>query len=157
MSCYRAGMSVDRSAPRANHGDDVQCACVENDMGAGSIGERGSALRDNAGVRCLPRLDGMKRAICRFAPPVRDAVGAVGRLLDLPYKQARHQGVKEPGRHVDDVTWMHDHACQERLDRLVAAQRSGETPWVYGRIAADRKSTRLNSSHTDISRMPSSA
>ena len=34
--------------------------------------------------------------------------------------------------------------------------------WVFieqtdGKPAADRKSTRLNSSHTDISRMPSSA
>ena len=29
--------------------------------------------------------------------------------------------------------------------------------WVLSRLAIDRKSTRLNSSHTDISRMPSSA
>ena len=32
------------------------------------------------------------------------------------------------------------------------------TDWVTdGEMAEDRKSTRLNSSHTDISRMPSSA
>ena len=29
--------------------------------------------------------------------------------------------------------------------------------WLEGELVQDRKSTRLNSSHTDISRMPSSA
>ena len=36
-------------------------------------------------------------------------------------------------------------------------QALGHWPWPRERLAADRKSTRLNSSHTDISRMPSSA
>ena len=32
-----------------------------------------------------------------------------------------------------------------------------DDPYTFGQIAADRKSTRLNSSHNVISRMPSSA
>ena len=40
---------------------------------------------------------------------------------------------------------------------LTAASKSFLTSSPDGLIDADRKSTRLNSSHTDISRMPSSA
>ena len=39
--------------------------------------------------------------------------------------------------------------------KSVAVAYQGDS--VYGMVVADRKSTRLNSSHTDISRMPSSA
>ena len=41
------------------------------------------------------------------------------------------------------------------LDPLV--QRTLLTPVQYGEVPADRKSTRLNSSHMSESRMPSSA
>ena len=54
-------------------------------------------------------------------------------------------------------------ALRRTPDRLTAAERvilRGKLPkrahTVYGSVL-DRKSTRLNSSHTDISRMPSSA
>ena len=40
--------------------------------------------------------------------------------------------------------------------RLIVANSAGAATDVAGRVL-DRKSTRLNSSHTDISRMPSSA
>ena len=41
-------------------------------------------------------------------------------------------------------------------DRIIHCRWSGESNWIpWG--DRDRKSTRLNSSHTDISRMPSSA
>ena len=42
------------------------------------------------------------------------------------------------------------------LDRLLEDGRVGFDA-ITGASAGDRKSTRLNSSHTDISRMPSSA
>ena len=50
-----------------------------------------------------------------------------------------------------------------RPDATQAGQRSdnrwidAEPVWPETTISSDRKSTRLNSSHTDISRMPSSA
>ena len=41
---------------------------------------------------------------------------------------------------------------------VLAHTRRGNVHWaITGWLVADRKSTRLNSSHTDISRMPSSA
>ena len=40
---------------------------------------------------------------------------------------------------------------------LSARSSSGEDFETFFDLASDRKSTRLNSSHTDISRMPSSA
>ena len=46
--------------------------------------------------------------------------------------------------------------CQG-LGPTQAAQKFGFSKQRYFQLRADRKSTRLNSSHTDISRMPSSA
>ena len=50
---------------------------------------------------------------------------------------------------------------QEIIARLEAGTKPWIKPWrgvpVSRPLRADRKSTRLNSSHTDISRMPSSA
>ena len=43
------------------------------------------------------------------------------------------------------------------FDLLNLPRPATSSPWAYVKIAEDRKSTRLNSSHTDISRMPSSA
>ena len=42
--------------------------------------------------------------------------------------------------------------CMEDEDYLLRVSKT-----LYPKIAQDRKSTRLNSSHTDSSRMPSSA
>ena len=52
-----------------------------------------------------------------------------------------------------------DHFVQLTDEILYFTEDSGRTPGVYGRVTAtgDRKSTRLNSSHPSISRMPSSA
>ena len=46
-----------------------------------------------------------------------------------------------------------------RLEMLMPSREytDNEIIWMRGYQQADRKSTRLNSSHTDISRMPSSA
>ena len=40
---------------------------------------------------------------------------------------------------------------------LLVTLQPGQTGWSWTTGDKDRKSTRLNSSHTDISRMPSSA
>ena len=51
-------------------------------------------------------------------------------------------------------------AAAEKQKIVVAfndASDTGENGFTYKWIKADRKSTRLNSSHTDSSRMPSSA
>ena len=59
-----------------------------------------------------------------------------------------------------------DQQVNEVVDAIVAAAQTGKIGdgkvWVIPveqivRVRTDRKSTRLNSSHTDISRMPSSA
>ena len=46
---------------------------------------------------------------------------------------------------------------QEVEDRLLLSDFLRHTLGLTGTHVGDRKSTRLNSSHTDISRMPSSA
>ena len=51
----------------------------------------------------------------------------------------------------EDMEAARDHIADVMLDRLLL------TPARIAGMAADRKSTRLNSSHTDSSRMPSSA
>ena len=53
-----------------------------------------------------------------------------------------------PGEHPEQAT-----LCTAPL--VVARRRAKAEGWTL--IEGDRKSTRLNSSHTDISRMPSSA
>ena len=45
---------------------------------------------------------------------------------------------------------------EEYLDGLTSEELRIEMEWLKS-VGEDRKSTRLNSSHTDISRMPSSA
>ena len=42
-------------------------------------------------------------------------------------------------------------------DKTLRFETGKLAPQSQGAVVADRKSTRLNSSHTDISRMPSSA
>ncbi len=54
------------------------------------------------------------------------------------------------------VVGLPDTAVQESRERVRAAIANSEFEFPLRRIT-DRKSTRLNSSHTDISRMPSSA
>ena len=49
---------------------------------------------------------------------------------------------------------------EEKREQIIVLKEEGGIkllPIVIGLNEADRKSTRLNSSHTDISRMPSSA
>ena len=46
---------------------------------------------------------------------------------------------------------------QEKLKTLEAQKTEAENLEAVKKILADRKSTRLNSSHTDSTRMPSSA
>ena len=47
--------------------------------------------------------------------------------------------------------------ARERIHRAVADARLLANPASWSRVAEDRKSTRLNSSHIEESRMPSSA
>ena len=48
-------------------------------------------------------------------------------------------------------------AERRRAVEAAVAEARGRVPLLVGASALDRKSTRLNSSHTDSSRMPSSA
>ena len=58
-----------------------------------------------------------------------------------------------------DLQWQYDWAGSSLINkRLLVCGRCLDVPQQQLRaIVVDRKSTRLNSSHTDISRMPSSA
>ena len=55
-------------------------------------------------------------------------------------------------KNADAILLVEDNPDDAELTKL-ALSRHG----LEGRVTQDRKSTRLNSSHTDISRMPSSA
>ena len=63
------------------------------------------------------------------------------------------------------IVGLPDEACRESRDRVRAAMLSSELEWPSSRVTVnlaptsrrDRKSTRLNSSHIPLSRMPSSA
>ena len=52
---------------------------------------------------------------------------------------------------------MQEKAGQQEIVKLQRLPREGMHKYKYILEEIDRKSTRLNSSHTDISRMPSSA
>ena len=55
------------------------------------------------------------------------------------------------------LSLVHLYACYFKLNRLRAATKPGLLLLLAVFYAADRKSTRLNSSHMSESRMPSSA
>ena len=71
---------------------------------------------------------------------------AMSNLIGQGYNQAYNQAAQQ---------YSTDAARQ--LQAQLANQQAGLTTGQQNLGAADRKSTRLNSSHTDISRMPSSA
>ena len=83
-----------------------------------------------------------------------------------------YTGLHLVNQNSNQVTAQHKKSLQRESDKMDSPQiyaqyyhdirtRNGETDPTYPRnykiAALDRKSTRLNSSHTDISRMPSSA
>ena len=59
---------------------------------------------------------------------------------------------------VDDGTVAWEHGLAGRHAREVVVELGSTAAWAYGEWGSvDRKSTRLNSSHIEPSRMPSSA
>ena len=79
--------------------------------------------------------------------PVRVGIIGAGKFGSMYLSQAP----RTPGIHLVAVADLSPQRAKESLARV------GWEASRYGATSLDRKSTRLNSSHTDISRMPSSA
>ena len=77
------------------------------------------------------------------------AVGWMQKVLDKPIQSKENFLVQD-----DDQNYLVDSKLKMLIDSL---EHFALKPEGGGISAGDRKSTRLNSSHTDISRMPSSA
>mgnify|MGYP003342918092 CR=1 FL=1 len=72
--------------------------------------------------------------------------GGKGRIIDFALSNALNSGIRRIGV-----------ATQYKAHSLIRHLQRGWNFFRPERNERDRKSTRLNSSHTDISRMPSSA
>ena len=64
---------------------------------------------------------------------------------------------RAPGRSLDEWMELVTECRQSGLTDAAWCNEHGISPSCFYNAVTDRKSTRLNSSHTDISRMPSSA
>ena len=91
---------------------------------------------------------------------ILNASAGSGKTYQLAYKYVRDV-VEQPGRyrHILAVTFTNK-ATEEMKSRIlqeIHALASDAPSGYLALLVRDRKSTRLNSSHTDSSRMPSSA
>ena len=102
---------------------------------------------------------------------VRDTVAAGGKVLFVGTKRQAQETIEVEARRCGmpyvNLRWLGGtltnwRTIRSRIDELEQLERkrdSGEFELLTKKeaLSIDRKSTRLNSSHTDISRMPSSA
>ena len=121
-------------------------------MGWRRVAERELALLQPATRDALTAYaEGVNAYLAERSPSELSAEYSVLGLTGLDY-------TPEEWTPVDSLAWLKAMAWDLRGNMSDEIQRALTVQAVGGRRAAtDRKSTRLNSSHTDISRMPSSA
>ena len=166
-----ARAAIERECARlAALADDLLGACVDADRVNPASDEPLCHLLEDV----ARRVEGAtgRGVTVRVDPPLRDALAdrslarAIGNVAENAARHARRQPVAITARRVDDVIEIEVADDGDGFDDgfVVRPFRPGRGPGRAGlglasaaRIARDRKSTRLNSSHEWISRMPSSA
>ena len=117
------------------------------------LADAAGSLKDAFGVQPIPRTAGM---IERDGLPVRRFLkdtSAVDKKKDAETSEVSRDKASKQGP--ENNTHDFEQAKEEKPRQLLSAAASLRQ--ALQDMPEDRKSTRLNSSHTDISRMPSSA
>ena len=157
-------LRIDLLAPAAAAEDAVVASALDGEVFAIAFGDAGTQLV--RGARLAQAGDVVEFALDRHQRGVADRGRLHAFAGDIP-EAARQQMFLEHhahrvevvvGRHVEHgVVFVVETAVRRGVVEIALEQVLVEIPMRFEMALRDRKSTRLNSSHTVLSRMPSSA